>query len=128
MYLPAGFQVDILRQLADDVNHLQDREKWVIVIFDEMKIKEDLVYDKESGTLVGFCNLQGASAELKESEDIHPKKKLATQMLTFLVRSVCGNLELPYAHFPTRSVTNKQLYTLNWEVISHLEGIGLSIF
>ena len=34
-----------------------DREKCFVMVMDEMYIKEDLVYNKHTGALVGFANL-----------------------------------------------------------------------
>ena len=65
MYIP-GFQVEVLKQLTEQVKNLQDHERWVILLFDEMKIREDLVYDKVSDMMIGFCNLQGVEKEIKE--------------------------------------------------------------
>ena len=43
-----GFNPDILKRLADDakVTESPDREKLVVMAFDEMQIKSNLVYHK----------------------------------------------------------------------------------
>ena len=48
-----GFEAKLDEQLLSesDVNNLEDWQKHVVLIFDEMKIKEDLVYDKRTGEL-----------------------------------------------------------------------------
>lgn len=36
------------------------------ILFDKIKIKPDLVYDKHTGDLIGFCNLDAVGNELLE--------------------------------------------------------------
>jgi hypothetical protein len=41
---------------AANLQECQDHQKYVAVIFDEVHIRADLVYNKHTGELVGFCN------------------------------------------------------------------------
>ena len=34
-----------------------EREKWVILLLDKMHIREDLVFDKHTGAMIGYANL-----------------------------------------------------------------------
>ena len=54
-----GIQPQVNEQLIKEakVTKLQEYEKFVVVAFDEVKIREDLVYDKHTGQVVGFVNL-----------------------------------------------------------------------
>ena len=49
----AGFARDVDEQLMEAANlqSCPDREKCVVIVMDEMHIREELVYDKHSGTL-----------------------------------------------------------------------------
>lgn len=50
-----------------DVAKLQSCQEWekcVIIILDEMHIREDLVFDKHSGALIGFTNLGEVNSHL----------------------------------------------------------------
>ena len=45
------------------------------LLFDEMKVKEDIVYDKALGDIIGFYNLGCLNDELLQAEhdtDAHP--------------------------------------------------------
>lgn len=55
----AGFStdVDLLLIQAAKLDTCQAWQKLVVMLLDEMHIKEDLVYDKHSGKMVGFANL-----------------------------------------------------------------------
>ncbi len=48
-----GFASDVDQQLIEEANlqTFHEREKHVIILMDEMHIKENVVYDKHSGTV-----------------------------------------------------------------------------
>lgn len=54
---PPGFSLGVDQQLMDaaNINSCPEREKQVILLLDEMHIKENLVYDKHTGTLRTMC-------------------------------------------------------------------------
>ena len=82
--------------------------RFVVLIIDEMKIREDLVYDKTGTSLHGFVNLGDVNNQLRQLEIQADTKKphecLATQMLTVMVRGIFIKLEFPYASFPTQGM------------------------
>jgi hypothetical protein len=43
--------------LKEIINYFSDIEKIMIMIMDEMKIQENLVWDKHTGELIGFIDL-----------------------------------------------------------------------
>ncbi len=55
----AGFQLELNQQLHKEskVNSLPEHQKYCGIIFDEMKVKENLVYDKITGSIVGFIDV-----------------------------------------------------------------------
>ena len=78
------------------------------MIVDEMKIHEDLVYDKYGRNIHGFVNLGTVNDQLQELENntqlqvSEPHESIATHMLTVMVRGIFIKLEFPYANFPTQ--------------------------
>ena len=54
--------MELLR--AANYKELKDWEKCVTLLIDEMYIKEDLVYDKVSGALIGFTFLGDTNEHL----------------------------------------------------------------
>ena len=54
-----GFSLQLDQQLkkSADMESLEAWQKCVLLILDEMKIREDLVYDKNSDELIGFTNM-----------------------------------------------------------------------
>lgn len=71
--------------------------RYVVLIIDEMKIREDLVYDKTGTCLHGFVNLGDVNNQLRQLEMQSYVKKtydcLATQMLTIMVRGIFFKLD-----------------------------------
>ena len=81
--------------------------RFVVLILDEMKIQEDLVYDKTGQRLHGFVNLGNVNSDLQKLEsqvadDTTPTGSIATHMLTLMVRRIFFKMEFPYANFPTQ--------------------------
>ena len=52
-----GFNSKIVEELTSKVKDFQLKEKFVILLLDEMKIQEDLVWDKNTGELIGYVDL-----------------------------------------------------------------------
>lgn len=80
-----GFNKDVIAELTNIVAKFQPMEKYAIILMDEMKIQENLVWDKHTGDLIGFVDLGDTDlnyATLKKSDEI------ATHVLVFLVRSI----------------------------------------
>lgn len=55
----AGFSESVDRELLKEakIDSVDDFQKHVCLVFDEVRIKEDLVYDKHSLQIIGFVNL-----------------------------------------------------------------------
>jgi hypothetical protein len=83
-------------------------DRYVVLIFDEMKIHEDLIFDKHGHNLLGFINLGSINEQLqeleKESQTTRPHENIATHVLTVMVRGVFIKLEFPFASFPTKGL------------------------
>jgi hypothetical protein len=54
---------------AANLQECQDHQKYVAVIFDEVHIRADLVYNKHTGELVGFCNLGDINNQLQSPKE-----------------------------------------------------------
>ena len=73
------------------------------LVLDEVHIKEDLVYDKHQGTLIGFTNLGDVNNCLVKFEasiqNEEPQEQLAKSMFVIVVRGLFNKLNFPYAQF-----------------------------
>jgi len=81
----------------------------VVLVFDEMKIREDLVFDKNTGIIKGFVDYGqqsldsrfSALAEECSNNSVLKKRTVATHMLTMMVRGIFFKLNFPFAQFAT---------------------------
>ena len=128
-----GFQPEIDQQLCRDakLDSIPDYQKYVCLVFDEIKVKEDLVYDKHSANLLGFVRIGEVNDHLsrfeKSTSSDTPKPQLATHVLTFMVSGILSNLEFPYASFPCSCISGDQLYSLVWGCVRRLEACGFKV-
>ena len=93
-FLLTPLDIDLLKEAKIDT--VDDFQKHVCLIFDEVRIKEDLVYDKHSCRIIGFVNLGNFSDELLElerSENNEMKQCVATNMLVFMLRNLFSKFE-----------------------------------
>jgi len=84
-------------------------------------VKQDLVYNSNSGKLVGFTDIGNRYNQRKG--------ELATHALTVYVKSFCGKpgLKYPIAYFATAALTGGQLASIMWESVALLENLGLEV-
>lgn len=128
-----GFHSQLNQQLQkeSDIESLPESKRYVALLIDEMKIKEDLVYDKHTGQMIGIVSLGDINDMLLEMEKNLDEKishqPVARQVLVLMVRGIFFKLEFPYAHFGTQAVTADVLFPIVWEAIRQLENIGCKV-
>ena len=106
---------------------------YVVILIDEMKIKESLVYNKHGTMVIGFIDIgdinnwlgQLQSAGLGNGANL--VQSIASHMLVLMARGIITKLEYPYAHFPTHCLTSASLFYVVWEGIECLEMLGFKI-
>ena len=108
-------------------------KKYVVVMIDEIKLKESLVYDKHSSHIIGFIDIGDVGNQLNQLEekygaDTHVHHRpIATHMLVLMVRGIFFKMEYPYAHFPTKRLTATSLSSIVWQGIERLEFLGFKV-
>ena len=130
-----GFQTEVDQQLYEDlkVDELAEWQKHIGLVFDEMKIKEGIVYDKHCCEILGFINLGGVTNQLLEfeklcdGEDASYIPPVAKYICCFMIRGIFMNINFPYAQFATTSISSDELFPLIWEAIKRLEVMGLKV-
>ena len=111
----AGFQPDLYQQLHKEaaIDSLPESKRYIALLIDEMKIKEDLVYDKYSGQTIGFTSLGDIGDKIEQEcteSDTHPP--VSNHVLVLMVRAIFFKLEFPYAHFGTQGLTTDYSFQL----------------
>lgn len=128
-----GFLPDVTAQLVSEADIHEDKDRYVVLMWDEMKIKEDLVFDKHTCELIGFANAGEINNHLDSfkrqcnnpTQNGHPN--VATHMLMFVARGIFTSLEFPYAQFPTRDASADTLFPIVWDAVAQLERAGLKV-
>ena len=98
------------------------------MVLDELKVKENLVYDQHEEEVVGFVSMNDLDNQLAQFErdccaDVqHPT--IASHMLVLMVRGIFTSLRFPYAHFATHRL---QGHSVVWEAVEHLEYRGFKV-
>lgn len=113
-----GFQPEVVTELKNMTDTYFDVQRYVVLLFDEMKVSANLVFDKVTGELVGFTDLGDPElnyAVLEKVDDV------ATHALAFIVRGLCTELKFCLAHFATTGVTAAQLMPIFWDAVCILE-------
>ena len=112
-----GFNPEVIQELCKVAEDLKDWQRFVCLSFDEMKVKENLVFDKHTEKLVGFVDLGDPDLNYSNfSEDV-----LAKYALVFYVRGIASDLIFSFAYFATDGVNARQIMSLFWEAVSYLE-------
>ena len=109
--------VDKLASLTSDFGGIQ---QYIGIIFDEMKIRNDLVFDKMSGQLIGYVDLGDPVIDYVSFED---NTQFAQYALVFMIRGLCTSLKAVFSYHFTGSSgsTAFQLWPLFWDAIFTLE-------
>lgn len=135
----AGFSLEVDRQILDaaKLSTSPDYHRLVILLIDEMHVKEDLVYNKHSGRLVGFVDLGEVNNHLAsferslycEDDDANrfTGPTLAKSVVAFMVRGLFTKLRFPYAQFPCANLSGEQMFFPFWECVARLERMGFKV-
>ena len=130
----AGYSSDVDLQLIRAANILTCPEwhKFVILLIDEMYIREDLVYNKYTGKMIGFTDLGNINNHLLSfermiNEDEVTAKPLAKSILAIMVKGLFTSLKFPYVHFPCVNISGDMLFDPFWKAVYRLERIGFKV-
>jgi len=126
-----GFSTENDQQFVDAAFLSEKLNKYVLLVMDEMHIKHDLVYDKHSGSLIGFVDLGNTNNQIMEFEKALSAEKtdreLASTMLVFMVRGLLCKFNHPYVQFACNDVSGSQMFDPMWEAVSRLERLGFCV-
>ena len=132
-----GFNPDILKELVLDggLEKLPEYKKNVVICYDEMKIKSNLVYSRTSGKMVGFTEMGNINGEFKTFQEKLERqqsaekldRELASHVIVFMVRDIFSNLSHPFAFFESTGFTASQLYPCTIEATKVLTCLGFHV-
>ena len=104
-----GVQCEFIEELKAALDtELSSHPKLVTLSMDEMKIKSGLVFNKHSGSLVGFVDLGSVNEDIEAvlGDGTENEKKLADHAFVFMARAVFKpTLSIPIAHYFSQSLS-----------------------
>ena len=125
-----GIQPDVTKQLMEEAT-FDTLQKYVAVVFDEAKIKENFVYNKHDCRIIGFIDYGDVNNSILEFErsfeGSKPDGNVAEHMLVFMVRGVFIRLKFPFAQYPTNNLSADLLYSMAWSVVRSLKCAGFKV-
>ena len=113
-----GFNPHIINELNVKTSKFSDSEKYVVLLFDEVKIQENLVWDKHTGELIGYVDLGDADTNYATLDKVD---ELATHILVFMIRSIVNPFKFTLANFSTTGATSSQIFPIFWEAVGICE-------
>ena len=124
------FDDELDKQLMKEaqVDTIQDFQKYVCLVLDEVRVKEGLVYDKHSLQVIGFVNLGDINnfSNLNWRRLVIYRKLILRQLrntLGFMVRGIFSKLEFLYVQFPCTSISGDKCFLLYGSVLSDFKHV-----
>ena len=103
-----GFNNVVVEDLRKKTILFSDIERYVCILLDEMKIQEDLVWDKHTVELTDFVDLGYTTINYATLSNV---QELATHVLAFLIKSIVNPLSYSFATFGTNGINVKVIST-----------------
>ena len=100
-----GFGSENIEQLKSITKDNEGPARYVVLVFDEMKIKGRLVFDKHSEKLIGFTSLGDPDLDFSTFDEL----EVSTHVLALMVRGVQTTLKFLLVYFLTQTVVSYQL-------------------
>ena len=122
-----GIQPEVTEQLRREarVDSLEEWNKYVAVVFDEVEVKEGIVYDKQECRTVDFVNFGDANNALPAFERSRSGAADHSVARHMFVSMVCGILLISTSfHMPnilyTIDMSAELLHPIAWEAVRTL--------
>eukprot|EP00794_Sanderia_malayensis_P002527 gene2527-2922_t len=117
-----GFNKETFDVLKHQASKLEGTGKYVVLMFDEVSIKDDLMFDSHTGDLVGFIDIGEDLNDMfhaGNSRDV--TTAIASHALVFMVGGLSSRLKFSLGYFGTQSATSYMLFPLMWKAVGLCE-------
>ena len=112
-----GFNHKVIEELCKIACPLKGFQRFVCLSFDEMKIQENFVFDKNTERLVGFVDLGDPELNYANFQE----EVIAKYAFVFYVRGIASDLKYSLVYFATDGARAYQIMSIFWEAVSYLE-------
>ena len=89
-----GFNKLVIDELVGLTKSYSNTQRYIVLLFDEMKIRSNLVFDKNTGQLIGFTDLGDSTINYATFEK---QDELASHVLAFFIRGLTTNLKFSFS-------------------------------
>ena len=117
-----GFTSLVKERLALEIKRLSPQQKFISVMVDEVAIRPDLSYLKNSDQFIGQVDM-GKMVPLSPRK----RKMLANKMLTFAINGLSTSFCIPVAYYLVRELTAEDLRALVNQVLIELDVFGFHV-
>ena len=114
------FNPHVINELAKKTVSFSEIESYVTILFDEMKIQENLVWDKHSGKLIMFVDISGININYNYAT-LENVQKCYTCFSVFS-QKCCEAIILQFCNF-----CRFQIMSIFWQAVKYLERIKLKL-
>lgn len=115
--ITTGLDKTFLKVLSTNVQQLKERDRYCVIMFDEVSLHAELHYDSSSGLITGF-----------EDNGISRTQNFADHSLVFMVKSITKKYKQPISYSFCKSTTNKyDLMNQIRNVIKAVTSTGLKV-
>ena len=111
-----GFNKLVIDELVGLTKSYSNTQRYIVLLFDEMKIRSNLVFDKNTGQLIGFTDLGDSTincAAFKKQDELASHDFFVTS--AFFITGLTTNLKFLFSYFATKGVTVFQILPLFWK-------------
>ena len=81
---------------------LKGYQRYIVLSFDKIKRKENLIYVKHSGELIGYVDLGDLGDPELNYSTFQDANDLASHVLVYYIRGLASDLKYSLAYFATR--------------------------
>ena len=126
----SGWQISVLDAMQNNFVEQKIAEvgKYGGLFYDEVKIKEGLLFDPSSWELIGFTDLEdddNGTDNIGTTSTV--QRNLATHVLQFFFKSLFASFQFPCSYFLTRGVSARDLNRLFWKGAGLLHCYGFKV-
>ena len=130
-----GIDEVVIESIGKRVDKLKPEcKKYFVLMADEMHISQNLVFQKSTGSMIGFTNLddvdkevQNLEAYLNDNNDDNREPVIAQKVLVYMVKGVACNIKGVIATYAVANMSVNQMYFWTWAVIGSLERSGVAV-
>lgn len=126
---------DISKKIVE--TGMEEFQTYHSLYYDEVYISQNIVFNKHTGKMTGYCNLSNADKELQEIEQLLASESdqqvidetppVATKILAFMVKGTASGICEVVASFPVNNLTKEDLFHKHWSVVEACETAGIKI-